>query len=840
MARIPWPFGKDSEESSGNMEKEMLNPLKVHELRRRSDPQRFAFRTTDELQPIEGLIGQERALEAVQFGTRISSPGYNLFALGSSGSGRHTAIRKLVEETAASAPAPDDWVYVNNFADSHKPKALRLPPGIALHFRDAMQELIEDLRTAIPATFESDEYRNQRRAIDQSLEDGHESAFDDLRTRAEAEHIGILRTPMGYALAPMQDGNVIKPDIFNELPLEQRQIIESKIAELQKELEEVLRRLPLIQKEHRAKLRALNTEVAKLTVDVSIAEISAKFSDVDTIQTYLAEAKTDLITNAGIFLESEQAEDGGAFPAAALNPLDPKFRRYSVNVIVGSPELAEDAGRRRLGAPVVFEELPTYANLLGRIEHISQLGALVTDFTLIKPGALHRANGGFLILDAARVLTEPLSWEALKRSLRGGYIKITSAGEQLSLVSTISLEPDPIPLTVKVVLIGERMLYYLLVSQDPDFRDLFKVEADFDEVVERTDDNTDLYARLIANIAKREGLKPLSREAVGAVMDESARLADDAERLSLRIGKLADLLREAHFWAGDAGHQVIEAENVAQAVRKKTYRADRIREKSLESINRDIVLIDSTGEAVGQINGLSVISFGDFSFGRPTRITARVRMGTGKVVDIEREVELGGPLHSKGVLILSSLLATRYALGEPMSLWASLVFEQSYGGIDGDSASSAELYALLSALADVPIKQSFAVTGSVNQFGEVQAIGGINEKIEGFFDVCRLRGLTGDQGILMPASNAKHLMLREDIVEAARNEQFKIYAVETIDQGIEVLTAMPAGERGPDGEFPPDSINAKVEAKLRAFARARRAYGGRDGDDREAEAPESS
>jgi lon-related putative ATP-dependent protease len=798
-----------------------IAPLDASRLRTRCDPGALGFASTEELQPLEALVGQDRALGAIRFGASIKRPGFNLFALGTAGTGRHTAIRALLEEKAKAEPAPDDWVYVNNFDVAHKPKALRLPPGTAVRLRDCMNALVDDLAAAIPALFESDDYRARRRAIDEQAEEAHEKAFDALRQKAEEQSVGILRTPMGFALAPLRDGQVIKPEVFNDLPREERAEIEKKIAGLQEELEAVLMQLPMIQKEHRDRIRELNSEFAGRTVGLSIEQAAREFSGLDSVRDHLAAVEKDLVDNVQIFLEQASASEGQPFTMGGTSRQnDPRFRRYSVNVLVAN-------GEPGTGAPVVFEAHPTLANIVGRVEHISQMGALVTDFMLIKAGALHHANGGYLVIDARRLLTQPFSWEALKRNLSAGCITIASAAEELSLITTISLEPDPIPLQVKVVLVGERLLYYLLASLDPDFPELFKVEADFDEEIERSADTTGLYARLISTIAGREGLRPLTVDGVARVIDEASRRAEDAERLSLQIGPLADLLREADFWAGEDKRDRITQKDVDRAVRQRIRRSDRIRERSLEQITRGNVLIDTDGAVVGQINGLAVTSLGNLSFGRPSRITARVRMGAGKVVDIEREVELGGPLHSKGVLILSSFLSARYALDRPMSLWASLVFEQSYGGVDGDSASSAELYALLSALAELPLRQDLAVTGSVNQIGQVQAIGGVNQKIEGFYDVCAQRGLTGRQGVLIPASNVKHLMLREDVVEAAAQGRFHIYPVETIDQGIELLTGRPAGRRGDDGRFPEGTVNARVEDRLAGYAAVRREYAAR-------------
>ena len=797
-----------------------VTPIEPSKLRTICDPHSLSFATTDDLVPIERLVGQERALGAVRFGSEIDRPGYNLFALGAQGTGRHTAIVSYLGKKAADAPAPDDWVYVHNFKLAHHPEAMQLPAGMAIRVRDAMDELIEELRVAIPALFQSDEYREKHRAIDTEFDEQRDEAFETLRKKAEAQNATILRTPMGFALAPTHDGQVISPEVFNLLPKDQKSAIETKIAELQKELSGVLEQLPLLEKRHRDQIQKLNAALTGTVVEASIKMFADRFSTVDTIQKRLARVRDDIVEHADIFLSQTEAEAASPFPVNTADPASAsRFNRYRVNVMV-----ANDGNGDHKGAPLVREDHPTLANLVGRVEHIAQFGALITDFTMIRPGALHRANGGYLIIDARKVLSEAFSWEALKRALRGGTITIVSAAEQLSLASTISLEPEPIPLRVKVVLVGERILYYLLSTLDPDFAELFKVEVDFDEELPRSDENVALYARLIASIAKRENLLPLDASGVARVVEEASRLAEDAERLSLKVGQLEDLLGEADYWARNTGQQQISDTDVERAFNEQIHRADRIRERRHEAIERGTLLVETDGEAIGQINGLSVMSLGRFSFGQPTRITTRVRMGSGKVVDIERETKLGGPLHSKGVLILSGYLAANYARDVPVSLWASIVFEQSYGGVDGDSASSAELYSLLSALADVPIRQSLAVTGSVNQFGQVQAIGGVNEKIEGFFDICQSRGLTGRQGVLIPASNVKHLMLRSDVVQAATEGRFSVYPIETVAQGIELLTGVPAGERGTDGAFPYGTINAKVETTLRAFANARKSF----------------
>ena len=802
-----------------------VTPLLPEQLYRRCDVARFTFDTTEELQDLDEIVGQERALEAIRFGASIEHDGYNLFVLGPPGTGKNTVVNRLLREKAAGEPVPPDWVYLNNFAAPHQPKALPLPTGQGRALQAAMRQLVDELRTAVPAAFESENYRNRRQALDDSARERQESAFQALREKAEAQNIALIRTPMGFAFAPMVNGAVVDPKVFNALPQEERQRIQGEIEKLQAELEEVVKLVPGWAIEHRDAVRELNREVTAQSLDEPVNRVKAQFGSIPGISDYLEEVREDLLDNVHALLQLEMAGNAPVarepVPAALRNRVN-GFKRYEVNLLVSGEDSA--------GAPVIIESNPTLPNLIGRVEHHSEMGALVTDFTLIKAGALHRANGGYLILDVQKVLMQPFAWEALKRALKIGKIRIESAGQMLSMISTVSLAPADIPLQAKVVLCGEPLLYYLLSAYDPEFPTLFKVAADFNDEVDRGADKEMSFARQLATMARQTNLRPLDRSGVARVIEHAARLAGDAEKLSLHVRALCDLLREADFFAGQAGAAVVDASHVQQAIDAQVRRADRLRERSQEAIQREFVLLDTDGAVVGQVNGLSVLQLGGFAFGRPSRITARVRMGAGKVIDIEREVELGGPLHSKGVLILSAYLASHFAIDRPLSLAASLVFEQSYGGVDGDSASSAELYALLSALAEVPIRQDLAVTGSVNQNGGVQAIGGVNEKIEGFFDICRQRGLTGRQGVLIPAVNRKHLMLRHDVVAAVAEGQFQIYPIETIDEGIALLTGRPAGTRGPDGDFPDDSINGLVEARLIAFAEARRRFGDRRGE----------
>lgn len=793
-------------------------PLTASELRRHVNVAGLGFRTTDELTPISGLIGQDRALKAIEFGAEMRSQDFNMFVLGPPAAGKSTAVRGYLEKKAAEGPVPPDWVYVNNFEDHNRPKAIRLPSGRAKHLAKGMIATIDELRNAVPAMFEGDDYQARRRSIEDAFRSGQEEAFEALNKKALAQNIAILRTPTGFAMAPMHEGKVVKPEVFNQLPEDMQKSVVSKIEALQAELEKIVEKLPKSDKERRTRIAALNEEVAKVVVHEALDDLKAEYADIPEIASYLETAGVDLIRNIALFLATGE-EEQQVVKQPADTSRDPRFRRYMINVMVG------DGVEERKGAPLVEELNPTYGNLIGRVEHIAQMGALLTDFLLIKAGALHRANGGYLLIDARKLLLSPFAYEALKRTLKSCCIKIEQPSEMSGLVSTQTLDPEPIPLDVKVVLFGDRQLYYMLSQMDPDFDGLFKVQADFDDTIDWSDENNQSYARVVASIAQRYKLKPLEADAVARVIEEGARMADDREKLSIQIGRISDLVREADYWAGKASRQKTTRADVMRAVEENIQRADRLRDRSQETITREIINIDTEGEKIGQINGLSVLQLGNFSFGKPSRITARVRMGQGRVTDIEREVKLGGPLHSKGVMILWGFLAGRFAQDIPLAMAATLVFEQSYGGVDGDSASSTELYALLSALADAPIRQSFAVTGSVNQWGEVQAIGGVNEKIEGFFDICRERGLTGDQGVLIPHSNVQHLMLREDVVEAVKAGKFNVYPVSHIDQGIEILTGIKAGARLDDHSFEPDSINQRVEAKLRTFAESAKKFG---------------
>jgi lon-related putative ATP-dependent protease len=808
-------------------------PLTPLDLSPSCDPDQFTFSNTESLPDLDGFIGQNRAIDALNFGLGIRHKGYNLYALGPSGTGKFALIQRYLKDVASNRPMPNDWCYVNNFDDARKPQAIALPAGRGLALKQAMEQLVSDLHEAIPLVFESDEYNTRRQALEEHFQERQEAAMAAMQKRAEEKHIALINTPTGFTLGPMKDEKVLGPEEFQALPKNERDAIEHDVKELQEELRRTLHIIPQWQKEAREEIGILNREMTTSAVHHLLEALRERFQEIPAVSTYLERVEQDIIKNFQQFLPHEERKPPlFGIPLVQQDERSPWHYRYRINLLLAH----KDNG----GAPIVFEDLPGYNNLIGRIEHRANLGALETDFTMIRPGALHRANGGYLILDALKLLQQPFAWDTLKRVLQSGEIRIESLAQITSLISTQSLEPEPIPLDIKVVLLGERQIYYLLDDLDPEFRELFKVAADFDDRLTRDQDNEHRYAQLIATVVRQKSLRHLDREAVARVIDHSMRMADDNERLSSHMRSLADLLQEADYWAQENGHSVTTRADVQQAIDAQVHRADRIRQRLQEEMGRGSLMIATEGQRVGQINGLSVMMLGGFSFGLPTRITARVRLGKGQVVDIEREVELGGPIHSKGVYILCGFLAGRYAPDYPLSLSASLVFEQSYGMVEGDSASSAELYALLSAMAEAPIKQSLAVTGSVNQLGEVQAIGGVNEKIEGFFDICQARELTGQQGVLIPAANVKHLMLREDVVEAVRQGQFAIYPVETIDQGIELLTGLPAGARNESAEFPQGSINRRVEETLIHFSKRLQALESAESDDEEHEHSEAS
>ena len=781
--------------------------LKPEQLRRVCDPQQFNFRSTADLQPLTEMIGQQRAKRAVEFGTAVSGQGFNTFVMGMVGTGRSTMVRRLVQERAALEPSPQDWVYVNNFANPAAPKAIGLPSGRGCELRRDMEELVENLRREIPRAFESEEYEQQKARISQQLQERQNAIVEELEEEARRKGFGIAQTPVGLMLVPMAGEQPMSERDFERLPPKAQQAAETAEAELQQKVAATLHKARMSQKEAQETLRDLDRKVTNYAAGHFIDDLEDKYKDFPQIREYLEQVRQDVLDHVEIFLP--EGEQVGPMAQMLEATRESAFNRYKVNVIVDNCQ--------QKGAPVIFETNPTYYNLIGEVQQEAQFGALVTDFTKIRAGAFHRANGGYLILEARSVLLNPFAWDAVKRVLKDGRIEIEEMGQQFRVFSTTTLEPQPIPVNVKVVLIGEPLIYYLLYEYDEDFRRLFKVKADFGTDVDRNQETQTQYALFVATVARERGLRPFDPTGVAKIVEYGSRLAEDQRKLATRFSEIADMVAEANYWAQQASHEIVTAEDVQRAIEEKVYRSNRIQEQIEEMIQRGMIMVDTEGAVVGQVNGLSVSMLGDYEFGRPNRITARTYVGRGNVIAIDREVEMAGPIHNKGVMILAGYLGGRYAQDLPLSLSASVTFEQSYEGIEGDSASSAELYALLSSLAGAPIKQNLAVTGSVNQRGEVQPIGGATAKIEGFFDVCRAKGLTGDQGVIIPARNVDNLMLREDVLQAVSEGKFHIYRVNTVDEGIELLTGIPAGQ-AVDGEYPAGTINARVKQRLRELA----------------------
>jgi lon-related putative ATP-dependent protease len=791
--------------------------LVPNELYRACDPASLSFDTTADLPDLTEIIAQNRAVTSVEFGMGIDTDGYNIFAVGPMGTGKTTTVYEFLKRQAAARPAPDDWIYVHNFTKPYEPNAIRLPAGKAQAFRKDMEKLVEDLQAAITQAFESEEYEKQKRTIAQQVGEQQEAKLSNLSQKAESQGFVMVRTPAGLAFVPKTpEGETMSREAYEALPPEEQKRIDEGMEALNEELQQVMRLVRQDERAGREALRDLDQKVTDFAARHLIDEACERWCKIPEMVDYLQAVLKDVVENAEDFKKSDDETPMMIMgvPIAPRQRGEGAFRKYKINVLVDNSELQ--------GAPVITETNPVLQNLVGRVEHQAQFGALFTDFTMIKAGALHKANGGFLVLDARDVLLKPYAWEALKRTLKTGEIRIEDVAQQLGFATTATLDPEPIPFKAKIVLIGEPFIYYLLYTADPDFQELFKVKADFDSVVDRTPDNEKLYARFVAQVSRKHDLLPFSADAVARVIEQASRLVEDQRKMTTRFVDLHDLLIESSYWARrdqpNGGTPVVRREHVQKAIDQRIYRSNRVEERVREMIVDATVMVDTRGAVVGQINGLSVSSIGDYMFGRPSRITATHRLGDGEVVDIEREVELGGPIHSKGVMILAGYLGAKYASDRPLSLSARLVFEQSYSGVEGDSASSAELYALISSLSGAPIQQRFAVTGSVNQRGQVQAIGGVNEKIEGFFAVCKAFGLNGDETVLIPRANVPNLMLSPEVRQAVEAGRFHIIPVTTVDEGIALLTGIPAGDLGEDGLYPEGTINRMVVDRLALLA----------------------
>lgn len=794
-----------------------ITKLTSDKLYRKCDPSKFDFNSTADLEERLSALGQDRAIHAVELGIHIKSRGYNLFCLGPEGTGKTSLVKRILEKEAKNRKTPDDWAYVYNFEEPYKPIAMSFPAGQATEFAKDVDELLEELADSLPEIIESEEYKAALGIIRQKYKAKKEEYINVLQKKAKGKRVSLLHMQMGLVVAPMKDGEVLSPDAFEQLPEEEKKLVMDDLNAMQEEIENATQDLPCWEEKQKREITILREKFVRSTVKDPIDALRKKYKSQQPSR-FLKQIQDNILDNIDDFVPTDSDKQAAAAgteedPLQLLlskmkQPEEDKFAKFKVNVIVKN---VPDSG-----APIITVDYPTQGNLVGKVERIQQYGALLTDFTLIKAGALHQANGGFLLLDARKVLEQPFAWDSLKRAIASKRVKIEATSEETSF-TTISLDPEPIPLDIKVVLTGDFEIYELLSERDPDFRDFFKVEADFGMIMDRNAENEVEYAKLIGSLSKKKQLRSLNRQAVARVIEYASRLADDAGKLTAHISSIGDLLREADYWARVSNSKQIGKNHIDQAIEAQIYRSDRIKKAMLEEIDKGTILMDVKGERVGQINGLVVYDFSRYSFGKPARITTQVRIGKGDFIDIEREISMSGPIHTKGVLILKSLIANRFAKHSPLSLSASIVFEQSYGGVDGDSASSTEYYCLLSAIANLPIKQNIAVTGSINQFGEIQPIGGVNEKIEGFFDVCVHNGLTGKQGVIIPRTNVDNLMLRSDVVQAVEDGRFTIYAIDTVDDGIEILTGVKAGKPDNKGNYPKGTVNYLVEENLRQY-----------------------
>lgn len=784
----------------------MLKPLAHHQLYRATSLKNLPFRHTRRLKPMTDFLGQERARESVEMAVAMPHDGYNLFAIGNNGLGKRTMIRRYLESVAKARPAPSDWIYVNNFQDPRYPQAIELPAGVGAVFKQDVHKLWRKLSDRILSAFESDRYQDRRESLKGELTRVQQDALTQLAAIGEKQGVKlVLRTPGGYGFSPMSDaGEVLSVEAFNKLPAQQQEKAKAAMVDMENRLRKVARKLDQIEDRNRDQVDKLNEEVALAVIDPLLGKLLDKYAPHNSLVRYLKAYRSDLLDHLELVLNAGDNQDATVSVGQVGEQLPPV--RYQVNALI-----CRDP---KQGAPVIFEDLPTHYNLLGHVEQVTYMGTVATDFTLIRPGALHRANGGFLLIEAEQVLEHPYAWQSLKRALRAKSLKLSSLEQMLTLTGTVSLEPDAIPLHLKLILLGDRETFYLLQEFDPELETVFKMRADFESDMPRNAENELIYAHFLGDVANREGLRALDRSGVARLIEESARAADDQDLLSLHARGVADLLRESNYWAEQEKAEFIASGHIAQALQGRERRHDRIRRLYLEDIGKGNQLFTCSGEVIGQVNGLTVVSYGDASFGLPSRISVTAHYGNGEIIDIERDVELGGAIHSKGVLILTSYLKARFGAEHPLRFAANIAFEQSYSGVDGDSASLGELCGLLSAIGKLPVKQNFGITGSVNQFGEVQPIGGVNEKIEGFFAACQLKGLTGDQAVIIPVQNIRHLMLREDVLAAIKAGKFRIYAISRVEEAIDLLLGKTAGVMDSEGNYAEGSVFAAVAERF--------------------------
>ncbi len=809
--------------SKEEKQNEMLpvTELDVEQLRFSCQDECLDFETTAAVPPLEGMIGQERAVKAMEFGLYTKKPGYNIFVSGMEGTGKLTYAKQVVRKLAKGQPVPQDWCYVNNFEDSSQPIAISLLAGTGDAFRQDMKELLENLRTDLPKALSSEDYERERTAIMKAFQKQQIARQEALAEKAKKLSVTIKWSNNGFMMVPLLNGEPVSEEEFENLDEEQKEIIKANLQAVQELTIAEVRQVQHMEREARDKIRALVKKVALFAVGNLIEEMQEKYKDNPGVTIYLEALKHDVVKNIKDFKRTSSSEEQDQMALFGKTTKEMVEIRHSINLLVDN--------RNCEGAPVIIESNPNYYNLCGRVEYSSRMGVVSTNFTMIKAGAFHLADGGYLIVNAKDVLMNPGVWEAMKRTLRTKKLSIESLGEQYGLLAIASLKPQAIPVDVKVIMLGSPYIYYLMYQYDEEFRKLFKIHAEFDVKMHNTRENAGKLTAFVSAAVKKENLRELTRAAVARVVEHTARLSGSQTKFTARFNQIVDILCEADSWAAMEGADIIDASHVQQAIAEKRYRANKYEERIQEMFKDGTYLIDTDGAKVGQINGLAVMGAGEYTFGKPSRITANTYLGREGVVNIERETRMSGATHSKGVLILSGYLGHKYAQRAPLSLTASLTFEQIYDGVDGDSASSAELYAILSSLAELPLRQDLAVTGSVNQKGEIQPIGGVNEKIEGWFEVCKIRGLTGCQGVIIPRQNVKDLQLREEVVSAVREGKFHIYVVASVNEGIELLTGVAAGEADQQGAYPTQSVHGLVTAKLLAYHRAYSA----DSDDKE-------
>ncbi len=789
----------------------MPDKLSIDELYRCCDQKTFTFETTDELPSFVGTIGQEKAMNALDFGLSLDSAGFNIYMLGENGTGKLTTIKSILTKKSPGEPVPSDWCYAYNFKDPDVPMAIALEPGRGVVFQKDMDELIKILRVEISKVFESKEYEKQKNRLVEEFQKKQKDLFSSLEDEAAAKGFSIRKTVSGLLTVPVKKtGEPLNEEEFEALDEKTRKKIEEIGKLLQEKLDDIVRAIREGEKLVKELLGRLEREVALSAVGHLIDELKSKYHDHEKITLYLEDVKEDVLAHLEDF--KVQEEQAPPLPFMKLPKVEPTFTRYTVNVLVNNKECK--------GAPCVFESNPTYYNLFGRIEHKLQYGMAITDFSMIKAGSLHRANGGYIVINVLDLLRNLFAYDALKRAIRNRELRIEDIWEQYRLVSTTTLRPEAIPLNVKVILVGTPYLYYLLYNLDEEYRELFKVKADFDSRMPRTVENMQKYASFVATRCREENLLPFDKSGVAKVVEYGSRLAEHQEKLSSRFSDVADLIRESNYWASKAGSRFVSGEHVERAVNEKIYRNNRIEERLREMMLEGSLIVDTEGEKIGQVNGLAILDLGDYSFGKPSRITARTYAGKAGVMNIERETKMSGKIHEKAILIITNYLGSKYATKKPISLSASITFEQLYEMVEGDSATCAELYALLSSIAGVPFKQGVAITGSMDQNGDVQPVSGVNEKVEGFFELCRLRGLDGSHGVIIPRRNVKNLMLKKDVVDTVMDGKFSIYPIERAEEGLEILTGMQAGELREDGTYPEDTVNYLVVKRLTEITEA--------------------